>query len=356
MIRLFLAIVLPAAVKERMTMLAGGVPGAKWIDRENMHLTLRFIGEVERPVAEDLAAALARVTVPPFDLRIRGTGRFEQRNGGALWAAVEPKEPVAALAAKVERACQSVGLEPERRAFPAHITLARWKGRRTREVGEWLERNRTLSSPPFTVTEFVLFESRLSRHGALYQPVVDYTLRKVRTAPRVVKSEAGDKSAFLALELLFGEQAFVAQFGKTPDLVDRFSRGRRLCRHLPLPQDVRDRRSELLLLDRFLDKDRCRCPILELVRVTGDEDHRNVAVLADVLHRPHPVARQKPDIGRDQVDVLRLCADDCRIFRAREAERLEPQRLEHIGQRLADQIFVFDNECVHVIGSCRAIP
>jgi len=83
---------------------------------------------------------------------------------------------VAALAAKIERICQSVGLEPERRAYHPHITLARWKGRRTREVKDYLERTAGLSSDPFPVDEFILFESRLSRHGAHYEAVVPYPL------------------------------------------------------------------------------------------------------------------------------------------------------------------------------------
>ena len=111
----------------------------RWQDDEQLHLTLRFIGEVERPVADDLADALGRVHARPSTLA-SGVGRFEQRNSGALWAGVEPKPPLAALAAKVERVCHSVGLEPERRAYHPHITLARWKGRRTREVQSFLER------------------------------------------------------------------------------------------------------------------------------------------------------------------------------------------------------------------------
>jgi 2'-5' RNA ligase len=93
-----------------------------------------------------------------------------------LWAGVEPKAPLAALAAKVERVCVSVGLEPERRAFHPHITLARWKGRRARDVLDFLERKRGLASPPFDVAEFILFESRLTRHGAHYEGVARYPL------------------------------------------------------------------------------------------------------------------------------------------------------------------------------------
>jgi RNA 2',3'-cyclic 3'-phosphodiesterase len=174
--RLFVAIRPPEAIRDLLIDTMDDSSDFRWQDDEQLHLTLRFIGEVDRPVAEDLAAALGRIQAERFELRVAGVGRFEQRNSGALWAAVEPKPPLAALAAKVERVCQSVGLEPERRAFHAHITLARWKGRRTREVHDFLEQTRGLTSEPFTIDEFILFESRLSRHGAHYDAVASYPL------------------------------------------------------------------------------------------------------------------------------------------------------------------------------------
>lgn len=174
--RLFVAIRPPEHIRDLLIDAMDDSPDFRWQDDEQLHLTLRFIGEVERPIAEDLANALSRVRAERFSIRIKGVGRFEQRNGGALWAGVEPKEPVAALAAKVERACQQVGLEPEHRAFHPHITLARWKGRRTREVADFLERKRGLVSDPFDVDAFTLFESRLSRHGAHYEEVARFPL------------------------------------------------------------------------------------------------------------------------------------------------------------------------------------
>jgi RNA 2',3'-cyclic 3'-phosphodiesterase len=174
--RLFVAIRPPEAIRDLLIDAMDDSPEFRWQSDEQLHLTLRFIGEVERPIAEDLAAALSRIRAEPFELRIDGIGRFEQRNSGALWAGVEPKTPVAALAAKVERACQAVGLEPERRAFFPHVTLARWKGRRSREVHDFLLRRRGLVSPPFEVSEFALFESHLSRHGAHYEEAATYRL------------------------------------------------------------------------------------------------------------------------------------------------------------------------------------
>jgi len=175
--RLFVAIRPPENIRDLLIDAMDDSPDFRWQDDEQLHLTLRFIGEVDRPVADDLAAGLSRIQSEAFELRVAAVGLFEQRSSGALWAGVEPKTAVAALAAKVERVCQQIGLEPERRAFFPHITLARWKGRGSREVADFLERHRALRSDPFQVTQFTLFESRLSRHGAHYEAAATYSLR-----------------------------------------------------------------------------------------------------------------------------------------------------------------------------------
>lgn len=174
--RLFVAIRPPGPIIDQLIDAMDDGADFRWQTEDQLHLTLRFIGEVERPIAEDLASAFARIHSPRFALRIAGTGRFDQSNSGALWAGVDPREPVTALAAKVERACQSCGLPPEHRAFHPHVTLARWKGRRSREAAAFLERSAGLASDPFEVGAFILFESRLSRHGAHYEEVARYPL------------------------------------------------------------------------------------------------------------------------------------------------------------------------------------
>ena len=143
--RLFAAIRPPQAIRDLLVDAMDDSPELRWVPDDNLHLTLRFIGEVQRPLAEDLAAALAAVHYPRFELSLSGVGQFAQRNGGAVWAAVQPREPVAALAAKVERACVTAGLGPEHRAFHPHITLARWNRQSTRTVQDFLERNRALA-------------------------------------------------------------------------------------------------------------------------------------------------------------------------------------------------------------------
>ena len=174
--RLFVAIRPPEDIRDLLIDAMDDSPDFRWQSDEQLHLTLKFIGEVDRPVGSDVADALSRIRSAPLELRIAGLGRFEQRSAGALWAAVEPKEPVAALAAKVDRACLAAGIELERRAFHPHITLARWSGRRTREVADFLDRKRGVASAPFQIESFALFESHLSRHGAHYEEVASYPL------------------------------------------------------------------------------------------------------------------------------------------------------------------------------------
>ena len=174
--RLFVAIRPPEAICDLLIDAMDDSAELRWVGNEQLHLTLRFVGEVERPVANDLAAALGQIRSDRFDLRVQGVGRFDQKRGGAVWAGVEPNAPVAALAAKVERACQAIGIDAERRNFHPHITLARWKGRSSRAADSFVERTAALSSAEFAVDRFTLFESRLSRHGPHYEEVESYLL------------------------------------------------------------------------------------------------------------------------------------------------------------------------------------
>ena len=174
--RLFVAIRPPEYIRDLLIDAMDDSPALRWVGDEQLHLTLRFIGEVERPLANDIAAELERLRSPKFEIRVSGVGKFEQRSGGALWAGIEPKAPVAALAAKVERAVHQTGLEPERRAFMPHITLARWNRRNAEAVETFLRRNADLGSKTFDVDSFILFESKLSRHGPHYEQIATFRL------------------------------------------------------------------------------------------------------------------------------------------------------------------------------------
>jgi 2'-5' RNA ligase len=174
--RLFVAIRPPGNIRDLLIDAMDDSPDLRWVGDDQLHLTLRFIGEVERPLANDIADVLSSIRFPAFELRIAGVGRFDRPNGGALWAGVEPKRPVAQLAAKVDRACVQAGIEPERRAFHPHITLGRWNSRSSGAAARFERRESALRSSTFAVNEFLLFESHLSRHGPHYVQIEAYSL------------------------------------------------------------------------------------------------------------------------------------------------------------------------------------
>lgn len=174
--RLFVAIRPPSEIRNQLLDLMEGVNGARWQDDDQLHLTLRFIGEVERPQAEDVAAALGSIHQPRFELALSGIGSFDRRGQAVtLWAGVAPHEPLKALHKKVDQACLRAGVEPDRRAYLPHITLARL-GRSSAPIASLLESRGGLSSPPFPVDSFCLYESRLSAAGAAYSVIERYPL------------------------------------------------------------------------------------------------------------------------------------------------------------------------------------
>jgi len=177
MIRLFVAIPLPEAQRERLRTLCHGVRDARWVAPESLHLTLRFIGEVAEPVAEDVAAALADVRGEAFPLRLHGVGHFETGNRvRTLWAGIDKSAPLNLLHERMESAVRRAGVAPDSRRFTAHVTLARLKPSPPRKVGGWVEANAMVSGAPFTVDRFVLFESYLSHAGAIHSPIEVYPL------------------------------------------------------------------------------------------------------------------------------------------------------------------------------------
>jgi 2'-5' RNA ligase len=174
--RLFVAIRPPPQVRARLLDLMGGVAGARWRTEDQLHLTLRFIGEVDRHLARDVDAALSSVHHPSFSIALDGLGAFDRRGEPVtLWAGVAPQEPLHALHKKVDQALVRVGVEPDRRAYLPHVTLARLP-RGTGPIKPLIEGSGALSSPAFEVGEFLLYESVLTPEGPLYTPVEIYSL------------------------------------------------------------------------------------------------------------------------------------------------------------------------------------
>lgn len=173
--RLFVAFRPPESIRDRLIDLMEGPPALRWQPDDQLHLTLKFFGEVDRRQAEDLVLALRSVVAPRFALRLDGIGRFARRSGGALWAGIAPREPVAALAQRIDRAGQAAGLAPDHRTFHPHLTLARWNGAQP-PLEAWFQANAALTSDPWPVDRFTLFSSELSRHGAHHEPLVSFPL------------------------------------------------------------------------------------------------------------------------------------------------------------------------------------
>ncbi|WP_240504573.1 RNA 2',3'-cyclic phosphodiesterase [Tsuneonella mangrovi] len=175
--RLFVALRPPAEIREVLYAAMGGVEAARWQGDDQLHLTLRFIGEIDPHRADDLLVALQRIDAHKFDLAIRGVGHFERKGRAtALWAAVAPSPALDTLQKKVERACQSVGLEPEHRKFTPHVTLARLAGG-AGPIGRWLADHANLSAPAWPVAYFSLFESTLAITGSQYDAIAEWPLR-----------------------------------------------------------------------------------------------------------------------------------------------------------------------------------
>ena len=138
MIRLFVAIPLPESVRTQLSQLQSGLQGARWIRSENIHLTLRFIGEVRNDLASDIDMALSEIGGPPFELALDGVNSFSRgKNPHTLWVGVAKPEPLVHLQAKIESTLVGAGLEAEERNFSPHITIARLKEMRPNRVAAW---------------------------------------------------------------------------------------------------------------------------------------------------------------------------------------------------------------------------
>jgi len=180
--RLFVALRPPRPVREILLAAMHGIAGARWQNDQQLHLTLRFIGEVDRHKAEDVAAALGALHAPAAVARIAGVGLFErQGRPHMIWAGVEPHDPLAALHRKVEQRLARVGIAPETRAFTPHITLARLN-RGSGPVAPFLALNGDLASPAFEFGHVTLYESELGHGGSRYHPAARYPLEDENSA------------------------------------------------------------------------------------------------------------------------------------------------------------------------------
>lgn len=175
--RLFIALDLPWTLKERLAALAGGVPGARWVPPENFHLTLRFIGETPAFQAEEIDLAMSALRARGFSLSLAGVGVFAKAGRPtSLWVGVEKNPPLDHLRSKIETALQRIGLEPDRRRFEPHVTLARLKDPVEAKLAAYVQAHNLFRAEPVPVEHFTLFSSRLGKEASVYTAEVEYEL------------------------------------------------------------------------------------------------------------------------------------------------------------------------------------
>ena len=179
MLRLFVALEIPDALRATLATLQSGVPGARWVAPENFHITLRFIGEVDEGQAADIDTLLAGIRAPAFELAVNGVGHFgDGRKLRALYARIERQPALEHLHNKIESAVVRAGCKPERNRFTPHVTLARFGARDQagHHLAQFMASNALLRSEPFEIDRFTLFSSLMRAEGSIYTVEADYPL------------------------------------------------------------------------------------------------------------------------------------------------------------------------------------
>ncbi len=166
--RLFTALEIPRDAALSLSLLRGGLPGARWVDVENYHMTLRFIGDVEGHVADEIANALDRVRRPSFSLTLSGVGAFGSRKPHSVYAGAVASPDLYALQGEIDRICLRLGIDHDQKKFVPHVTLARLRNSSPIDVAHYLSARGNFSTAPFRIGRFVLMSSRDSVGGGPY--------------------------------------------------------------------------------------------------------------------------------------------------------------------------------------------
>jgi len=195
--RLFTALEIPRDASLSLSLLRGGLPGARWIDPENYHLTLRFFGDIEGHVADEIANALDRVRRSGFSLTLSGVGAFGSKKPHSIHATVAASPDLVALQAEIERICQRLGLPADPRKFVPHVTVARLRNADVSDVAAYLSTRGNFAAMPFRVGRFVLMSSRDSIGGGPYVVEEAWPLQGGETGRASVADNAFDASRLM---------------------------------------------------------------------------------------------------------------------------------------------------------------
>jgi 2'-5' RNA ligase len=175
--RLFIAIDLPERIKDDITATYVALPGARWMDETQLHLTLRFIGEVPGDVAERIANGLRSVYGPPISLVVKSVGFFPpRREPRILWAGIAENAELLRLQGRIERSVVASGIDPGGRKFHPHVTVARLNGTHPRKLAQYITHNNLFATEQFSVSAFHLYESYLRKEGAHHIKTASYQL------------------------------------------------------------------------------------------------------------------------------------------------------------------------------------
>ena len=175
MLRLFVAIALPKEVQDLIESMQSGLPDARWVRRQNLHLTMKFIGEVDNNLAEDIHYSLSRLNFENFSLRLKGVNTFRSRKlARSIWIGIEPSSPLKVLHKKIESNLIKTGLTFEARRFTPHVTLARFNRTPISRLISYLESNAGFQTSLFEIKQVVLFRSHLAANEANYEQLATY--------------------------------------------------------------------------------------------------------------------------------------------------------------------------------------
>lgn len=175
--RLFAGIELPEEIKDQLSDLARPIPGARWTDDDDFHITLRFAGDIDGRIARELTDLLGMIEADAFELRLEGLGTFGGNDPRTIWAGVSANPALDSLQRACDRAARSAGLPPEPHPFKAHVTLARLRHASTDVVARTLGQIGAFRTGTFSVREFVLFSSKPKTGGGPYVVEATYPLR-----------------------------------------------------------------------------------------------------------------------------------------------------------------------------------
>ena len=177
MIRLFISIEIPPIIRALLQAMGRSLHGARGVPEDQIHITLRFIGEVEGSVLQDIHEKLSSVHFDPFSIKIKGVGHFPPRGKPrVVWAGIEQNEHLTRLKKKIDAALNQAGLPPDDRKFAPHITIARLNSSSLQRITEFLSGNSFLQFDEFEINSFHLYSSKLSHKGAIHICEESYSL------------------------------------------------------------------------------------------------------------------------------------------------------------------------------------